>query len=361
MRHGLRQGARRRQANVARDWPTTALKGELPRKNASRAEADAALVETDAEPVESGEPSPYFSSARQGVDIRPRALWAVEPDSRAAVVDRQRPSLRSDAEAVAQADARAGWRGVSLDGRIESKYLYATSLRVDPYRVGRLRLVAMPIEPAGAGVRVLSQSDVLARGDSGMASWLARAEQTFREVLERTDRTPSGTVIDYLNTQGKLARELPRSPRVVWGKGGTYVRAAVVRGDVQEVHGLPVNGFVVDLNQYELTCASEDEAHYLCAMLNSTPVNERITEHQTRGQFGARDIHRRPFELVPIPRFDPDDTDHAALVTISRASHAIAEGIPFDSQRNRSRYMAAIGSQLERADALAARVLGVDQ
>lgn len=340
-------------------WPTTAMTAVLPRKNASRPQADEAIVEEAVDTAARiAQPSPYLAQTHQGVDIRPRALWAVEPDAAARVLDRQRPFLRSDTEAVQRADARAGWRGVSISGRIEAKYLYATSLRVDPYRIGRLRLVAMPIEPTpGGGVRVLTHADVLSYGDVDMARWLARAEEQFRDVLTATDREPRGTVIDYLNTQRKLSSQRPSAPRVVWGKGGTHVRAAVVPNDVAAVHGLPVQGFIVDLNQYVVTCTTEDEAHYLCAVLNSNAVNETITVEQTRGQFGPRDIHRRPVEFVPIPTFDPDDPDHLRLAVLSRHAHERAAAIGFDSQRNRERYLDAIGPAAAEVHEVAGRVL----
>ena len=70
--------------------------------------------------------------------------------------------------------------------------------------------------------------------------------------------------------------------------------------DVEEVHGLPVQEFIVDLNQYVITCESDDEAHYLCGMLNSRRVNEAITADQTHGQFGPRDIHRPVHRLRAV-------------------------------------------------------------
>jgi hypothetical protein len=105
--------------------------------------------------------------------------------------------------------------------------------------------------------------------DAGFAAWLVDAEATFRDVLRATDRTPGGTVVKYLNTQGKLGDQQPLGAPVVWGNGGTYVRAAVIPADIGEVHGVPVRGFVIDLNQYVVVCGSDDDAHYLCAMLNS--------------------------------------------------------------------------------------------
>ena len=113
----------------------------------------------------------------------------------------------------------------------------------------------------------------------------------------------------------------------------------------------------MDLNQYVTTCESDDEAHYLCGMLNSRRVNEAITADQTRGQFGPRDIHRRPVEFVPIPRFDPGEEDHATLAELSRQMHVSAGAIPFDSQHHREAYLAMLGTPGERVHEIAERVL----
>jgi hypothetical protein len=50
-------------------------------------------------------------------------------------------------------------------------------------------------------------------------------------------------------------------------------------------------------------------------------VDEAIKPHQTRGQWGARDITRRPFEVVSIPKFDPADDRHQKLAELSKQCH----------------------------------------
>lgn len=56
-------------------------------------------------------------------------------------------------------------------------------------------------------------------------------------------------------------------------------------------------------------------------------MDEFIKPFQTKGSFGAqsgkgeRDIHRRPFEVLPIPKYDPSDERHRALAALSRACH----------------------------------------
>jgi SAM-dependent methyltransferase len=337
-------------------WPTTVLSGQLPRKNASRAEADAVLNERQAVDIAmDARPSPYLRETRQGVDIRPRAFWLAEPDPEAKVLDRARPYLRSRQRAVQRAQPL--WRGISISGRVEAEYLYGTSLEVDPFRVGGLTLVVLPIERLNGRVRVLSEAEILERGDVGMAQWIARAEEEFRAGLQRSDRVFDGTVIDYLNTQNKLAEQRPAAPRVVWAAGGTHVRAAVAPSDVAEVSGLPIQGYVVDLNLYSIACETAREAHYLCAVINSKRVTEAISHDQPRGQYGARHIHRRPVELVPIPRFDPMEADHQELSDLSEKAHARAAAIPFDSSRNRQRYVEAFGDLAGEINDLADRVL----
>ena len=91
--------------------------------------------------------------------------------------------------------------------------------------------------------------------------------------------------------------------------------------------------------------------------LNSNAVREGIEAVQTRGQFGARDIHRRPFEVVPFPRHDAADGDHLTLASLSREAHQRAAVVDFDSQRNRDRYMEAIGEPAADVHQIAASVL----
>jgi hypothetical protein len=67
---------------------------------------------------------------------------------------------------------------------------------------------------------------------------------------------------------------------------------------------------------------SEDEAHYLVGILNTSFVNEAIKPLQPEGLMGARDIHRRPFEACNIPLFDPNNLAHQRIAKISAAARA---------------------------------------
>jgi hypothetical protein len=165
-----------------------------------------------------------------------------------------------------------------------------------------------------------------------------------------------GSVIDYLNTQNKLAEQRPRAPIVLWGKGGSHVRAAVIPPDIEEVQGLPVQGYIVDLNHYAIACETWEEAHYLASVLNSEAVNAIVNAFQTRGRFGNRDIHRRPVQHAPIPLFDSADHRHRRLAELSEELHTKASTLP-KSGRAYNEYMGRLGTAMDEVNSIVSKLL----
>ena len=68
-----------------------------------------------------------------------------------------------------------------------------------------------------------------------------------------------------------------------------------------------------------VACDTSDEAHYLCAMLNSAVVNEIVAAHSVRGGkgFGTPGM----LDYLPIRRYCPDDPRHVVLASLSRQAH----------------------------------------
>ena len=73
--------------------------------------------------------------------------------------------------------------------------------------------------------------------------------------------------------------------------------------------------------------ATEDEALYLVAILNSETARSRVAHLQSRGQWGARDFDKLMFGL-PIPKFDPKVGLHRQLVTVARRAEVVAARVP---------------------------------
>jgi hypothetical protein len=69
---------------------------------------------------------------------------------------------------------------------------------------------------------------------------------------------------------------------------------------------------------------SEDETHYLSAVLNSETVNEVIKPFQSKGLLGERHVHKKVLD-VPFPGFNKEDTKHKELVRLGRLAQIDAK------------------------------------
>jgi hypothetical protein len=110
------------------------------------------------------------------------------------------------------------------------------------------------------------------------------------------------------------------SAKVVWRRMDRQLRAAVVETiDDKYLGRRPV---VPQETCVLIAGESGDEAHYLCGMLNSKPVNAIVSAHCVSGGkgFGTPSI----LDYVPLRRFNPDDARHAELAALSRHLHHLA-------------------------------------
>jgi len=130
--------------------------------------------------------------------------------------------------------------------------------------------------------------------------------------------------------------------KVVWRRMDRRITAAVIEAMVPQETCVLV------------ACDSADEAHYLCAVLNSRAINELVSGHSVRAGkgFGTPSM----LDYLPIRRFRPDDPRHQELASLSRQAHTLLlpaltleerrdEGGPFSA--------AAVVEIQRRIDALA--------
>jgi hypothetical protein len=106
--------------------------------------------------------------------------------------------------------------------------------------------------------------------------------------------------------------------KVVWRRMDRQINAAVV----EEVDD-PLLGrrpMVPQETCVLVACDSADEAHYICAVLNSAIVGDLASASQVRGGkgFGTPGM----LEFVPLRRFQPDNPRHTELAALSRQAHA---------------------------------------
>jgi hypothetical protein len=106
-----------------------------------------------------------------------------------------------------------------------------------------------------------------------------------------------------------------------------YVAAAVVSDSTA----------VIEHALYWGPATSLDEARFLIAILNSTALAMAVRPLQSRGEHNPRHYDKYIFQL-PIPLYDPHDSDHRSLVELAEQAEQIAVSTPlptirFETQR----------------------------
>jgi hypothetical protein len=356
--------------------PMKVFAGQLPVHNASWQQAQQHLTSTETSftvPTPLGQ-SPYYAQVANGASIIPRAFWFIRPRERVEVLDEERPQVETDPRT--QPQAKAPWKGLSLQGAVEAEYLYATLLSDDmlPFGWRRLSLVVLPLDKARR--RLLSYEEAIRRGHTGLADWLSKADALWNEKGKISERISN--IYERLDFSRCLTAQTPLGPyKLLYNTSGTHLCACVVDTEAvvkEPIYGLHVQGFIADTKTYWLEAEAGDEAYYLAAILNAPSVDEFIKPFQTKGSFGAqsgkgeRDIHRRPFEVLPIPKYDPSDERHRALAALSRACHEkVAAFVSALDEKTlsqrvgalRQRVRAYLDEELKAIEALVGKILPV--
>lgn len=247
----------------------------------------------------------YKSQFRQGADLMPRRAIMVDiiGPKKASILTIQTSEIEK-----ANPNNKPPWDTIDLKGTIESKFIFCTlkSSAVLPFVALRYSYVALPIEKSHGKYRLVDRRDLaLSTGFHRASRWFAHVD----EVLLRLGHKKLQT---WLKRKNKLVDQSSKAHPylVVYGAGGKNVCAAVIDTTAADFP------FVNDQTLYAWGTPSEEEAWYICGMLNSAPVNEAIKGHQPSGSFGEQHIHKLPLSL--IPRFDPENPNHMRICTESK-------------------------------------------
>jgi hypothetical protein len=134
---------------------------------------------------------------------------------------------------------------------------------------------------------------------------LSRGSKTVRQLAERTEFYAMFGIGPYT-----VARY-----RVVWKRMASDLVAAVIsQAKTNFGHKTVIATDTTSLFPTE----REDEAHYLCAVINSKPVREFLKSFSSAGRgFGAPSV----MEPVGIPEFDDKNPLHRQLASLSKELH----------------------------------------
>jgi hypothetical protein len=183
----------------------------------------------------------------------------------------------------------------------------------------------------------------------GLQRWWAQASQ----VWEKNRSSERLSLTEQADFQSKLSKQLPIPPlRVVYNKSGMHICCAKLRNRrAIATHGL-----------YWASAASEDEADYICALLNA-PVTTELTRPLMSYGKDERDIHKHVWEL-PIPMFDSNNQIHRRIAELGAALEKVAaafksnEAIHFAATRRHIRDVVMKTPEGQEVNDLAFDMLG---
>ncbi len=283
--------------------------------------------------------SAYRSSFRQGAILIPRAFVLVERKTSGRLGSNPTAPLVMSRRSSQE---KKPWRDLpSLEGNVEKGFLHPVLLgeSILPYRLLKSFEGVVPVTAAG---RLLDAKHAGEEGIDKLAAWMTAAEAAW-------DKNGKGKrrFIEQLDYIGQLSSQFPVAPiRVVYAASGTLPAAMILRE----------NAAIVEHALYWGKPATEEEAQYLVAILNSETTRNRAAQYQARGQFGARHFEKALFNL-PIPPFDASKSLHRELAEAGAQAEAVAanvelkEGEKFQRARKRIRDALAedgIGGDIEK-------------
>lgn len=284
--------------------------GVLPRRDASEAEAAAALEHMSApwpRPRTLLAASPYRRRFRNGASLFPRRFVLVEHVAAGRLLSRREaPRLRGR---VTNLDKRPWTTVAPPEGPVERQFVRRIALgeSLAPFRTLDLVTGVVPMEDGA----ILTATSADTHGHRGLAAWLRDAEAKWNEHSNKAaDGSPRVTLTHSLNHLQKLTAQAARSAiRILYTKAGTRLSACWLEDD----------DVIVDHKAYWAAANSLEEAAYVTAVLNTSIVLDRVRDLQPVGQRDPRDFDNLVWTL-PIPEFDANDVVHADLA--AAALHA---------------------------------------
>jgi len=259
----------------------------------------------------------YYEFFKQGATIVPQACWFVE------VVDVQPEFV------VVHTSKRVEVRG-KVERKmpllpVEKEFVYGvlTSAEVMPFCHLPPSLAVLPVLPTGSGYSIVRREEAQRRGYTKLAKWLEEAEKVWSEI--RGGKAGRMSIYERLDYQRGLTAQSPRAKfKVVYLRSGTNLAATIVDIEKSLRENPLLNGVIIESTLYHYETNDINEAYYLVAILNSSVLDQLIKPMQSRGEFGERDIHKKPLEF-PIPKYDPNNEIHKRLSELGKKASEIAQ------------------------------------
>ena len=266
--------------------------------------------------------SPYAGFSRNGATIFPRCLFFVEETENTAIIQ---AGQTTTVKPRRSSNEKKPWKDLDhtalTDQTVERAHVFDVHLgeTIVPYSTLRPLKAVLPIDKGDLVLPLANDGT----GGIQLSRLNRRMRARWRAVssMWEGNRTPSNrmSLAGQLDYYGKLSAQLDwlkdageRPMRIAYTKSGEPTAALVFD-----------HLAIVENVLFWLPCENAEEANYLLAIINSDTLNEAVTPLMSKGQFGARDLHKQLWKL-PIPEFDASNALHDE---ISKAGEAAAAGV----------------------------------
>lgn len=273
--------------------------------------------------------NPYKKEFKKGAEITPRTFYFVELNQETPEDWTDRIINVKTSDSV-KPDAKAPWKFIEFEGRIESKFLYRTALSksILPFSLYKPDLIILPISVTEKhdkkSIQLLSVDDLRKEGNLNASKWFQHCEDAWKK--HSTEKNKKIGAIDYINWHNKLTGQNLNHPYLVlYNSSAKDANATVVKRDEQDF------GFIVDTVAYVYYTSSIEEAYYLTAILNSSAPNLMMKDFQAKGLFGARHVHKKILDIF-YPKYNETTRVHKKLAKLSEQAHEKAKQYLADNE-----------------------------
>jgi methylase of polypeptide subunit release factors len=319
---------------------------------------------TTTESISYATESYYAPLFKQGATIIPRSFYFVESEQPLPNNWQNRIMQFKTSDSILR-DAKMPWKALTLSGRINTNFLFRTALakNIVPFVLINPPLVLLPLtiqEENGKVLEMKSADALFELGEMGMAKWFKQAEKLWNENKTDHNKKNEVSLYKYLDWQHKLTRQNLNSRYLVLYSGrGQDANAIVVDRYVIHLE------FIVDHAIYLFVTDDLNEAYYLASFLNCNYTNTLIKDFQSRGLFGARNVHKKILEL-PFPKFDGNNKSHLQLAKWGKQCAVKAKNVVGDDKdldltmhqlgRLRRTVRQALSKELKKIDELVKQI-----
>jgi hypothetical protein len=265
----------------------------------------------------------YKKQFKQGATIVPRSFYFVELTADTPDFDDRIIHIRT-ADAI-KPDAKSPWKEtVDFNDNIESCFAFRTALSksILPFALYNPDLVVLPItiEVNNYGnreIKICTPVELQRLGYLQAARWFQNVENIWN--IFKTEKSKKMSANDRIDFQRGLTEQNLNIPYLVlYSASAKDANATVVRRADIDLD------FIVESKGYWFSTDNLDEAYYVSAFLNSGIPNELMKDFQSRGLFGARDVHKKILDIY-YPKYNAKNPIHIQLALLSGQAHTKAK------------------------------------